>query len=208
MFNSPIISFSVYSFHPSLFASTLNSGLWSLIIWLLISYPKLFSLNFTIFFYLFFKSMCFIPAPLIDWLICLYYNLHALWQELSQMIKYYCLYLYSIWLFPMCWLQKLAYIVKNNLKESSFLFLCSQNKPGIPRSASGRPLGKPPTSRGHVKHFKKKGKKGGKPDLQYDLIVNIDLVNKRHLIATHTTNHFGPHFTGRMATDWWASSWI
>merc|ERR1712218_363287 len=54
----------------------------------------------------------------------------------------------------------------------------SKNKnkpPGIPRSASGRPLGKPPTSRGHVKHFKKKGKKGGKADLQYDLIFNIDL---------------------------------
>ena len=54
-----------------------------------------------------------------------------------------------------------------------------QNKPGIPRSASGRPLGKPPTSRGHVKHFKKKGKKGAKADLAYDLIVNIDLVSTR-----------------------------
>jgi hypothetical protein len=40
--------------------------------------------------------------------------------------------------------------------------------------------GKPPTSRGHVKHTKAKGKKGqGKKD-QYDLIVNIDLV--RHSI--------------------------
>jgi len=50
----------------------------------------------------------------------------------------------------------------------------------VPRSASGRALatgGKPPTSRGHVKHIKGKGKKGkkGKKD-QYDLIVNIDLV--------------------------------
>jgi len=50
----------------------------------------------------------------------------------------------------------------------------SLKKPGIHRSASGRPLGKPATSRGHVKHFKKKGK-GGKTDLHYDLIVNIDL---------------------------------
>jgi len=50
------------------------------------------------------------------------------------------------------------------------------NKPhGIPRSPSGRPLGKPATSRGNVKHFKKKGKKGGKSDLGYDIIVNIDL---------------------------------
>jgi len=37
------------------------------------------------------------------------------------------------------------------------------------------PLGKPATSRGNVKHFKKKGKKGGKSDLGYDIIVNIDL---------------------------------
>jgi len=51
-----------------------------------------------------------------------------------------------------------------------------KNKPhGIPRSPSGRPLGKPATSRGNVKHFKKKGKKGGKSDLGYDIIVNIDL---------------------------------
>ena len=62
--------------------------------------------------------------------------------------------------------------------------LSLQNKGGppphpyVPRSASGRPLGKPPTSRGHVKHLKGKGKKGkkGKKD-QYDLIVNIDLVS-------------------------------
>ncbi len=62
-----------------------------------------------------------------------------------------------------------------------------QNKQGIPpphpyvpRSASGRALSKPPTSRGHVKHSKGKGKKGkkGKKD-QYDLIVNIDLVKRR-----------------------------
>lgn len=52
----------------------------------------------------------------------------------------------------------------------------NKNKPhGIPRSPSGRPLGKPATSRGNVKHFKKKGKKGGKSDLGYDIIVNIDL---------------------------------
>ena len=59
----------------------------------------------------------------------------------------------------------------------TFSFALQNKPPGIPRSASGRPLGKPPTSRGHVKHFKKKGKKGGKADLQYDLIVNIDLVS-------------------------------
>lgn len=35
-------------------------------------------------------------------------------------------------------------------------------------------MGKPPTSRGHVKHFKKKGK-GGKTDLHCDYIINIDL---------------------------------
>ena len=73
------------------------------------------------------------------------------------------------------------------------LFLYSQNKQGgppphpyVPRSASGRlltgPGGKPPTSRGHVKHTKGKGKKGkkGKKD-QYDLIVNIDLVSERDI---------------------------
>ncbi|XP_059085043.1 uncharacterized protein LOC131882037 isoform X3 [Tigriopus californicus] len=58
----------------------------------------------------------------------------------------------------------------------------NQNKQGgpplhpyVPRSASGRPLGKA-GGRGCVKHSKTKGKKGkkGKKD-QYDLIINIDL---------------------------------
>lgn len=49
--------------------------------------------------------------------------------------------------------------------------------PYVPRSASGRPLGKA-GGRGCVKHSKTKGKKGkkGKKD-QYDLIINIDLVS-------------------------------
>ncbi len=59
-----------------------------------------------------------------------------------------------------------------------------QNKQGppphpyVPRSASGRPGGKPPTSRGCVKRTKSKGKKGKKGCRDtYDLIVNIDLVS-------------------------------
>ena len=45
-------------------------------------------------------------------------------------------------------------------------------KPGIPKGKIP-----PPSSRGHVKHIKVKGKKGKKGKKEtYDLIVNIDLV--------------------------------
>ena len=72
-----------------------------------------------------------------------------------------------------------------------FLLIQLQNKPhGIPRSPSGRPLGKPATSRGNVKHFKKKGKKGGKSDLGYDIIVNIDLVSYFSFIPNFVFGHF------------------
>jgi hypothetical protein len=57
----------------------------------------------------------------------------------------------------------------------------SAGHPYVPRSltASGsKHHGKPPTSRGHVKHIKVKGKKGKKGKKEtYDLIVNIDLVS-------------------------------
>ena len=70
--------------------------------------------------------------------------------------------------------------------QTPFFFF--QNKQGppphpyVPRSASGRPGGKPPTSRGCVKRTKGKGKKGKKGCRDtYDLIVNIDLVKKNIL---------------------------
>ena len=69
----------------------------------------------------------------------------------------------------------------NLLKINIQNYIYFQNKQGppphpwVPRNGTGRPGGKPPTARGHVKKVKgKKGKKGKKD--QYDLIVNIDLV--------------------------------
>lgn len=78
----------------------------------------------------------------------------------------------KLYFFLVCFLK-----AESSMLPMSFCdFFLQKGPQGIPRSASGRPLGKPATSRGHVKHFKKKGKKGGKADMQYDLIVNIDLV--------------------------------
>jgi hypothetical protein len=92
----------------------------------------------------------------------------------------------------------LTLVTRKNETVNVFLnlfFLPFQNKQGgppphpyVPRSASGRLLAKPPTSRGHVKHSKGKGKKGkkGKKD-QYDLIVNIDLVISQISYRNDTT---------------------
>ena len=75
--------------------------------------------------------------------------------------------------------------LKGNRVKNSFYPCHAQAKAGgpsphpyVPRGGSaGAKGGKPPTSRGHVKRKKCKGKKGKKGSKdQYDLIVNIDLV--------------------------------
>ncbi len=94
--------------------------------------------------------------------------------------------------------QRVRYVSFFFLKwVNIILFTCLQIKQGSvsagngPPGSGGHPYGKgvpgiagykhgskPPTSRGHVKHIKVKGKKKGKKGARetYDLIVNIDLV--------------------------------
>ena len=77
------------------------------------------------------------------------------------------------------------WLLKNGQTKSLIIYVIKQAKAGgpsphpyVPRGgAAGTKGGKPPTSRGHVKRKKCKGKKGKKGSKdQYDLIVNIDLV--------------------------------